>query len=639
MNKSKFILSVREQIIFGLAEAFPKLIVVTMLIGFLLAFLMNRFDFAIRGVIIAIPSFLSALILLKISQKKIVIDNMISLFPFNQRRLLVLFIIFYVCSISILLHSSIRTSHYFVVALIIYVIIFIQIFSKKVNSNMILLEIIFMMANLIYGVTLKYPLYFGGTDLLTHMFLSKVVFLSGHIIPEDLYISYFYFPLYHIFISESAYLLNLDIQKSLFISTVPIYIFLIVFIYYTFRNFVIEKRIILLTCLLFSVTYIIMYSGFAMITRTMAFAGYIILLYCIFKKKVTKNSTAYVVISFIIVLFILLVHQVSLLIIIALLFILYVSEYAINSSKHISKNHLLLINVLLLSYWFYVAYLFTQQIIEQRKHSIYYEEIIIQSTIKSTNQWIYCLDHIDTSVFIFFSLIGIGYTLWNKKRNYFQVFSLFSLLSLILYVPNPIHMVWQAMDLFEFDRFMLFVVPFMALVMSSGIIIFHEFLSKQNMKKLSFLIIILLFSTFVLTSLLSSGPISHNPLHESTKKYFSNDELLGFDYVFSHVPFGSNLYSDYYTSRYFVQKEFNDSISLGLPFYNSHVIKNVEDISTYNDFIIIRVHDFDDVGLNFNVAPSYLYESTDENTIKLYSEMEKTNKIYSSHSVDIFYNI
>ena len=280
-------------------------------------------------------------------------------------------------------------------------------------------------------------------------------------------------------------------------------------------------------------------------------------------------------------------------------------------------------------------------VIETHIRSIYFEQPVIKPSIQPCNELSFLVTNIDSFIFVFFALIGISYILWKGKPKYASVFGLFALVTLLLYIPNPLQTLWQTMTLFRFDRFMLFISPFMALVMGWGIYIFYNYLLKKNVsKKICNVIIILMVTGFCFTSIaLHNASDCEDFPWKTSRQYFNHEELQGFNYIFDYVPYGSILYSDYYTSRFFIQREFSKSKNLGLPFYSSIKIPHVNDISERKGYIIIRDKEFSNAGLYFGHGSfNELYAPTDENKQQLHYNLQKKDKIYSSYAVDIYYS-
>ncbi|MCD4807643.1 MAG: hypothetical protein K8R13_08780, partial [Methanococcoides sp.] len=331
-----------------------------------------------------------------------------------------------------------------------------------------------------------------------------------------------------------------------------------------------------------------------------------------------------------------LAHQVSIIQMVILMLFLLVCERIAGNKKYLSTNFFVLINITFIGYWFYGAYSFTRSVIESHIRPEYFETPVVKATVQSGNEWSFLVNNIDSSIFLFFALIGIGYILWKENKKYARVFSLFALSTLVLYTPNPIQLLWQSMVLFRFDRFMLMLAPFMSFVMSAGIFAFLYYLMSKNVKiRSAFMIVLVLFSIFSFYSIISNAEDSNYFKSDTNRKYFIEEELIGYDHVSGHVPFGSTLHSDYETSRYFTQREFNESDALELPYYRSYMISAYDGIPDYEGYILIREKQFIDTKLAFEEGE---YFPTSENQIQLYTYLQRNNKIYSNTAVDLYYN-
>ncbi|NPE28449.1 hypothetical protein HNV12_10850 [Methanococcoides sp. SA1] len=632
---SRFI--AKDNKLHSFALALPALMVLAVVSGLLLAFAIGKPDYAIRGLATGLPAILASFLLVMIYRKgDIELTSSPNTLVVNQRTLITLFGILFNVSILILLLIPFRPWYYFVLLLVLYSLIFTQIVSRDANVLIILSEIILLMASVICGMTLKYPLHFGWTDILPHLFFAKITYLSGHTLPVDHFLEYANFPLYHILIAESSYLLGLDLKNTLFLIAIPLYVILIAFIYKFFNLTTRNSQMSLLTCLIYSVTSVVILYGAYVITRTVAYVGFIIMIYLIYKGYSGKNEAVYRALAILLSIFVILVHQVSITQMAILMFILLVCERIAGNKKYLSINFFLLINVTFIGYWFYGAYLFTRSLIESRTRPEHFESPVVRATIQPGNEWSFLVNNIDTSIFLFFALIGIGYILWKENKKYARVFSLFALFTLVLYTPNPIQLLWQSMDLFRFDRFMLMLTPFMSFVMSAGIFASLYYLMSKNLKiRSAFMIVLVLFSIFSFYSIISNAEDSKYFESDTNRKYFIDEELTGYNHVSGHVPFGSTLHSDYETSRYFIQREFNGSDTLGLPYYRSYMISAYDDIPDYEGYTLIREKQFLDTKLVFEEGA---YFPTYENQIQLYTYLQRNNKIYSNTAVDLYHN-
>ena len=565
----------------------------------------------------------------------------------STKSLTYLFGIFYISSLVVLLLSlGDRPWYYFIFILMLYFLVVLQIFSKNVSSSLILVESFLIMINLIYSVTLNYDFYFGTTDILPHIFFSELIAFSGQIIPASLS-DYAYFPLYHILVAEASELFNTSTKTSLFLITAPIYAITIIFLYYLFNFITNNRQISLLSCLLFSASSIVLYYGANVITRTMAFIMFVILIYLIFSVNFKKDKLSLKILSVIVMIFLTLVHNVSFPQIVLLLVVLFVSEYMIGSHKYISKPFFVLFNVTFVSYWFYVAYLFVQRSLTPRLQSQLWDSMVLTAGGAEVLQegLISLIGLLDKSIFLFFALIGIGFLLKNYKNNYASVLGLFAFLTLIFYIPNPLNTIWQLNVLFRIDRFMLLVSPFMAFVMGYGMYIFWNYISKYVPKKLtSFFVIFLLFSVFVLISPIYSIGDSSLLGKDAEHQYFTFDELRGFEHISNYSPINSSIYTDYYTTRFFYLPLIpHTSAEMNFAPYKDNRIGDVNKIQQYRGYTVIRTREFLRSGLYFGSGestrketPNYFFKGTPKNKLELERNLATLSKVYSNPSIDIF---
>jgi hypothetical protein len=620
------------------AISLPYFIVITILTGFLIAGMIGRLDFAIRGLIIAVPSIASAKILHLMYKNENELENVNFSFGFTQKQLTYLFFITYFLSLSVVFISSTRTWLYLFLVSLLYLIILLQIFSINFNYKLVLLQNILCMLNSIYSATLKYPLYFGGTDIFAHIFMSQVTYISGHTIPEELSLSYANFPLFHILISQTSYLLGLNIGTSYFLISAPVFTLSILFIYLLFVNTTKNIRLSLLTVVLFSNLSIVIYHGMYLITRVAAFIGFLALLYIISKKK---NNTNFRFIGIIFTVFIILVHQVSSPQIFVIILLLIISEkfivYSTNlKEKYWGSTYIFLFTVLFLGYWFYLAHSFTSMVLKTRFDSVTNVPVRIEGSVVSGNEWIFLYNNIDTIIITFFILIGIGVTFWKYGKTYSAVFASASLLFLPLYLPNPMQTLWQTMTLFNFNRFMLLVSPFIAFSVASGVLFFYSFLRIRHIKSLHIsLLISTLLMIFIFSSLIFNNPEASS---SDDRRYFTYEELSGFKYILNYIPNDSTLYSDYYTKRYFCYTKFNESDKLGLPYYTSQTIRSMDTIRVHDSYFILNNKAFFERGLNLDAnSKFYLAKNNLSEWDILNSELNKKNKIYCSSYMSTFY--
>ncbi|WP_135610685.1 hypothetical protein [Methanococcoides sp. AM1] len=634
MNLLKSITNRDKTLVERFALSWPYLLTGVILFGLLFAFWIGRPDFAIRGLVIAIPGIIAAKVLTKMYKSEAKEASLNFAMNFDQKRLSIIFFILYALSSIIVVISSVRPWYYFVIMSLLYTIILFQILSKEVNQYLVLSEIILCMVNLIYSFTLKSHLYFGATDILPHLFMSQVTYLSGHTVPEFLSVGYAKFPLFHILISQASYLLNLDINATYFLISPLIFSTVVLFLYCIFLNTTKNIKLSLLSVVLFSTLSTVVYYEMYMITRVVAFIAFLLLMYLIYKNS-EKRDPRLKILGIIVTIFIVLVHQVSTPQIIIVMALFFVSELILTNltglkSKFHDNNYILLLIVTFLAYWFYVAYSFIFLALTSRV-AFASTELAIKQDIKVGLEWIFISQNVDTMIVSLFVFVGIGAIFWKYGKNYAAVFTMVSLFSLPLYLPNPLQTLWQTMTLFRFDRFMLLVSPFIAFSMAAGLLFCYNLLASKKKRVLSAgLIITILFSGFVYPSLTGGSPEYDEVI--SSRTYFYSDELIGFDHVFDSVPDDSRLYTDYPTSRLFANRKLSETDNLGIKYYRI-VNFDVLNFNLTNGYFILRNTDLDR-GLTFE--PTVIRGDNSFEWDNLSSNLETNNKIYSNSAISIY---
>jgi len=591
---------VRNRYVEGFVRILPILIILISIAGLLIGgIVLERWDYSVRGLIVAIPAIIASIVLLSMFKHPIDDDrNPIIYFSVKTCPYL-LFILLYLISLIILLAGINRLLYFFVVASL-YLTIFIQIFSQKISSKAIILEIVSVMVNVIYSTTLVYPLFFRTTDILIHNTLSKVTFLSGHTIPVDLEVSYATFPLFHIYNAVSSNILGLSAKDTHFIVMCLVFVIVIFFLYKIFQILSDNEQVPLLTCLCFSVIPTVLTRGIEMVTSITAFVGFVILLYLIFSTK-ERNLFTFHCLLFLITIFIILVHQVSIAQIALLLILLIICEYILNKKKYFFNYHVLFLIVSFVAYWIFSSFLFTEQLIRGRVNLNYFDfgEKFTVLSDPSMNQMeiaiSFLLNQIDMGIFIFFALIGIVYILYRQKPQYLPVIAIFSLIAFLFYIPNPLFTSQTIARIYRIDRFWILLAPFMAFIMASGIFWLSKWTEKFSRSKIFRSLIVILFAFFILLSL-------QQPILQITSKegrlYFTDGELSGYDFVFEKIPYGSKLHSDYHTTRFFHLDYFSLSDELELPYYKSNfIIADMAWLPHVDQYVIFRDLKFEDGGV------------------------------------------
>jgi len=629
-----------------IANISPYLILFTYIAGCMFCLLIDRVSYLINGSVMAIPAILGSFAFILIKKKDLDLSGKTEVFSYNRSKSVMLFSLFYTLTILVLLITPAESEWGLVTILILYTIIFVQILSRGLIPAVVLLEIMLTLAVTIYSYTLRPALYFGWTDILPHTYMSTVTYLSGHVIPGELG-NYTHFPLYHVFVAISSHILGLDIQTSLFVATGLIFSSTVLFLYYLVNTISRNEQISLIAALMYAMNADVVYYGTYMVTRTMAYVGFLILLYLLYSLAnpgVDAGNSAgrpiawkfFVVIT---VIFILLVHQISTPMIIVLLGLLFILELYTHDNIHVTPVFLMVPITLCASYWLFIAYSFLGELLPRTDPSLY-QNIVFTDVVYHLGLS-FLVNQIDTLLIVFFALIGAIYLIWKQQPRYSVVLGILGFLAILLNVPSALTTVFQLVAILRIDRFALLFLPFLASIMGFGVYLFGRYLSDVKVPTRS--VGVLLVALVVLYGIGSLGFVKAEADELSyVRDSFNQDEIVGFDHVLKTVPSGSSLHSDYYTSRFFTRQEIDQSERLGLPYYISYWMKDDLEASGERGYIILPDSQFRRGGLLFGKGDEFDPESlqpympTEENTRKMTSRLSTEDKIYSNHGIDIY---
>lgn len=620
---------------------YPIFLILIVLGALSLVFLMKLQTIYFYTIVLSIVVAISTLFLLFERKLSFELDD-IRIFSLDNGLLTRLYVIIFVWSVLYLVLTNNRSEIYIFSLLLLYLIIFLQIFSGKTSPSTILAEIAASMINFIYGVTFVYPLYFGNTDILPHIRLARIIAESGSLLPESMFL-YSKFPLYHLLVASSSHITNLDVVRSLFLITAPVFVIILLFVYQLFYLVSNNKQVSLLSCLVYSWTSTVLFHGTYMVTRVLAFAFFVILFYLHYRNN-TSNTAVSMCLKLLILLFtlsIVLAHQVSSAQI-AILFILFLAvEHLSNDRGYMSGTSVAFFNVFFISYWIYLAYGFTSEVIGQRLRSLIANHLIIQYNANSffqNDSLLYLLlSNLDVYISFIFALIGVKYLILHQRSKSRAAFGIFSLVCFMFYFPSPLKLFWNTMELLQFDRLTLFVVPFISLSVGVGIYIVIKYLSKSRLKALCYLAIFLIPLLFGFFSITNSNTNSNFVYNDGPRNYFTQQEINGFDYLGTYASSESYVFSDYFSQRYL--RSLTPKSYLCLNHLNSSEVKYSANYS--RSYFYIREKALEDDGLYFGIpGTKEIYDTSLNNsqTDSISDDMFTKDKIYSNPYANLYFN-
>lgn len=567
-----------------LGELLPYIGIVVVTAAFFLVIGLGRLDLSLRGLYLAIPIIIASIWLIRrknLSEVAVEEDApSVALSSSRFTQLTLLNALIFIVSIIMLLASETRPLGYFILMAAFAGIVFVQILGMTNHSSwqkgIILGELILLALNFIWSITLKYPLYFGGTDILPHLYFIDSILQSSHV--TNAMGSYQYFPLYHIFLASGVEVLGLGLRDAFFILVALAYMPAILFAYLIFKSITGNERLSLIACLLFSVSGEFIFYGGYMVARALAFVLFMIIFYLLFRQPRSKGIIAILALSTVTII---LTHQVTLIFLSVILALFVGFQWLLarpqaNPGSRIKFTwiYLAIFVPAFVSYWFIGAGGFGQRLISSLE--MFESTYIPPTNIPPTNippggvtplqlvvpYLVTIKDHIAEMLFLFFAWLGFAYLLrraTNKKYITCAAIGLLGLTCLVVYLPNPIHLLPQFNSIFQASRMVLLLTAFMSLAMAYGIVVLARSFKKNNgtlLRKtmiLTITVLVVAFSFFSIACVknASDAPSFRNP-YFGERRYFTVAELSAFSFVQQHIPSETPIYSDNFAMRYFV---------------------------------------------------------------------------------------
>jgi len=613
-----------------------KYVLSAIVISVIILALTGKSDLIYRGMYLLLPILFALIYILSLDSTKIekCKKNEENKLYLTRLHFILLFIWIYIITILILFTNYTRSGAYFVSQTVLGIIIFSQIvFTNKMrwDKYIILVEIMLSSLSLIWGLNLKYPLYYGS-DLLVHFELVNSIINQAHISDEMNY--YKYFPLYHILGAISTYFLDISTPRSLFVLGGIIYQITLLFSYLIFQKILCEK-ISLLSVLILSYSREFIYYGGYFVTRSFTFSLFVIFLYLIYASNNGKKK----IMQILVLLALVLSHQVSMFyisfILISLLVIEYIYEPRRNTDKRFKTDTILLFGISFVSYWIYLATKFFVFLLEAFNQS---QEVITTSTEKagmlvSENILSTNINNIDSGIISLFIILGAYYGLGQRDRKRdIYILSIYGLFLLLLYVRSPLYMIPIFTKVFVVQRVALLLSPIMAFIAALGVnLLLNSHIGHKDKYNYKYFLIFTLFGLLIFTSISNSLTAQDNPIlaqkNEIPTPYFSQNDL-------NLLHFVEKMNTDRIYSDVILTKSFPLTHKL-----NSIVIKNEEPVIVLNSYVIIRYKELKERCLRIKTGERSIWDEE----VKYYNgnelnikKIEEGGVIYNSDSTKIY---
>ncbi|RJQ27859.1 MAG: hypothetical protein C4589_07790 [Peptococcaceae bacterium] len=556
----------------------------------------------------------------------------------NDKLLFQLLLIIYLLCFSfsvIILHTfEVRPIIYYIVITIIATVVLLEILffdTIKNKSNIVLLQIMLLSLNIIWGVSLKYFFFIGRTDPIVHAWYIDNLLNYGHV--TDVFEIYKSFPLWHILCSFIYYVPGLYIPsyKIMFITNGLIYSMAIPTIFIISMKIFKNKKVALLQSLFVCFYPSFIYFGMSSIARDIVSFLELILILLLLDKNIPKKLLA-IILTFIMIIY----HTASMPFIIIIFFVIFLLQktYHIKEKKFITVDFLILAVVMSLFYWIYIAHdLFL--ILIDNAFSTSPSGVLTKSIIYTPLNEL--INYLQYALWLIFIIYGVLWSLQSKiASDYAKIFCLAGFLMVTVTFPGPALLLNKLASSLNLGRFEEYIFLFISMVGAVGLMgMFY----KSNIYSKIFAIS--LFSLMCFLSISNDFTASDNPMVKRLfyTFYLTREEIVAFEHVVSIT--GGYLMSDYITTRYLKSSPYMDrSHILEVDGKNMKFLRNNEE-----DILLIRIQELNKRPLKFFTSGTGKFELDPSwrtfldyyhQDLPLWNALKKNNKIYSSGGVESF---
>ncbi len=548
--------------------------------------------FAILGSYMAIPMFFSPFIYKTYchnSATPLQLEKKLFLLSLN------LFIFIYFISLVLLGTSEMRPYAYYVLVAIMAALILFDILFFDVNRIMlivILIQIMVLVLNMIWGVNLNYFFFIGRTDSTGHAWLIENLIKYGRV--TDVFEFYKPFPLWHILVTSFYVItgIQIPVHRAMFFINGIIYSFMVPVVYfislYIFKN----KKIALLSSLFLVIYSDIIFYGMYSISRSVVSFLEVLLILLLLKRDSPERAFLCIVTVFSLIIF----HTASMPFIIVIFLLIWILQriYGIGTKDLFFTNYLLLLMIVsTVFYWMFFAQDLFRAIISSLLGSVptgTATGAVIEFPLNEL------FNYLQYSPILFFALVGTLFALQsNNNLKISKIFLLVGLLMVPVTFPGPSLLISKLATNFNLARFgeYSFLFILIAAALGFGTLFFRT-------KKYGKLLLIILFASMSILSVSNDFVASDNPLVKRPfyTFYLTEEEVA----CISHF---SNTTEGYLMSDFVIAKFISNS-PLDI---REHILEVDAENMTFlrnnsQDLILIRKSELDKRPLNLYASES-----------------------------------
>jgi len=337
---------------------YPYLLFLVVILGLGLTLYLRRLDLAVMSLVLVVPILLVGLFLLRqkgpaVLPVSLEIDGWLKF-----HHLVLMNVLLTASSVVLLLIYAERPLGYFMLMAVSGGILFWQVIVKRAvwTDYLIILEIMLLSLNLIWSLGLKYPLYFGGTDILVHLNYIETIEETGYL--GGIGDTYRYFPAYHIYIAIGAKVTGISLQSATFVIMGIAWQGATLLGYLIFRQLSGSSRVALVACLIFALSEIMLYYGSYSIARSLDYIFFLGWFYVVL--SLVKKDSRYIPLLLVFMAAFILTHHVTVILLFPVLILVYFLQklfFGLFSEKELlSSRPLVLLGISFFSYLVWIAH-------------------------------------------------------------------------------------------------------------------------------------------------------------------------------------------------------------------------------------------------------------------------------------------
>ena len=660
-----------------LSPIIPYLTLILPILAYVVLFMSGQYLIMVKGSPILMALSIISVILI-INRKKFsnpcenkLFDDLILPNSLSQRNLSKIFwIIFCIALAWIFITNSCNLFHLVLIGLL-YFLVLLEIFSPSPRKPVVLFQLIATLSLHVFSTVFTHEYYYGWTDIPIHLAWTETILVDGFVSP--ILGQYMDFCLFHIESVIASLISGLPTYTVLYLTSTPLLVVSLVFIYSLAKHFTKSKSLALLSALLYiTIPAVIWYAIYPM-PRMHATIAFVIVLFFFFKKQSDGVSLSSLILTLLVMMYMILVHHAQLILIVlvftGILGLYFIYHHRITASQIVLTVSFYLIALFGITHGPYDFSWLINRLSNQFSNIPLPDWLPIGSVSAASPSSAFDTDGVVSALSSSFDIIpNLGHAWINAIASASIILVLLPGVIALLspkIIDKKIAMLGMAglvlaivfipgvMDLFEMfisgdlelDRIRLVLSPIFAVIMAVGAVVIGNLWNKKHTGKFNGAVVtVILCMLLVVTSplILESRD---SPVFAGTQfgevHFFTEQELASFDIVENYLPLSSSVYTDYDTSRYFAAgKAFE---KYGYPYYsfrNGADKLYSEDVSVENlvKYVINRnsCYEIYGLGLKDSAGTTIKILSTEENTEQFTENTYPLSLVYTNQGMNIF---